>query len=1035
MSRRRQRTGLMWSQRFSSLVMVTARVSISFFAASQVYLATGADLPIDTARWLDDSLQPFALLLYGLVYFTLYVSIFVMELYINDQPLREVFTTNIALIIVILVLPLPFAFISAELSSGFEQPSEVMSVVGLAVIVLGLHAISRSDYQTRRQLDEMTTLSIVTRSMRAHLDLDGLLKTIYVQISDLFDVADFTLVIYDDALRRVLISLVIRAGQQLPADTINNLADYPLIDHIATTRSSLYLKDNVRARAGERGLDVPQSVSYSWMGVPMVIEGDRFGVMAVGSNGPHRTFSPNDLRLLTIVADSASIAIENAQLFQRQSTRVAQLSTLNNIASLLSGTLSPDNVLDTIVSSASTISDAQAVALYLFDEDMLTLERTAGLTEAFNRTNFAPQILGQSGELFQQKPLAISNIRSDSTMPGPVRQALQSEGLEALVELPLALGDNRLGVLVLFFHDVQKFTDEWLELLRTYANQAAQAISNARTYAMTDEAFQRSVEQLLSLAGIGRMLTSTIDLKTICRLVLQHVMDATRADAGVVALAEDDRLDLMTYNTVEPDMLVDGSAIETGISQRAMRAAEVQRVDDVVREGFVDEPHLIGGTRSQLGVPILRGREPLGVITVESRRLAGFTSEDSYFVSQIANQAVIAIDNARLFERITEARDRLQVILDTMEEAILLIDNRGRIALANPRIQELLDLMPFDLLNRNVQEVLDDPDMKLAERMGFPDQLILRDLLGNLSDEWEEHEPHVYVITNTEGNVRYLQRFIIPVLDDAAQTMGALFVFYDKTDEQEISRTREELTRMIVHDLRSPLTAVMTSMKILRDYVPEENDVHNLVQSTTESGRQAVKKLLGRVDSLLDISKMQSGRLSIERRSIAFQTVFESVADELRPLSQELDIRISQEGAGKVPLLYVDHDKVERLLLNLLDNALKYSPTEDVVRVRSYAPGEAGAQAGYVRVDVIDNGPGVPDNYKESLFDSFVQVAGRPTVRRGVGLGLSFCKLVTEAHGGRIWVEDNSPTGSIFAFTLPVAPQALEPEDDSLVAQ
>jgi signal transduction histidine kinase len=116
-------------------------------------------------------------------------------------------------------------------------------------------------------------------------------------------------------------------------------------------------------------------------------------------------------------------------------------------------------------------------------------------------------------------------------------------------------------------------------------------------------------------------------------------------------------------------------------------------------------------------------------------------------------------------------------------------------------------------------------------------------------------------------------------------------------------------------------------------------------------------------------------------------------------------------------MLDIDSDKIERMVLNLVDNALKYAPNNSTVKVRAIT-----GDPDYVRLEIVDSGPGIPDEYKKRLFDRFVQVEGRKSVRRGVGLGLTFCKLVTEAHGGDIWVADNPEGGgSIFKVTLPIA--------------
>jgi signal transduction histidine kinase len=166
---------------------------------------------------------------------------------------------------------------------------------------------------------------------------------------------------------------------------------------------------------------------------------------------------------------------------------------------------------------------------------------------------------------------------------------------------------------------------------------------------------------------------------------------------------------------------------------------------------------------------------------------------------------------------------------------------------------------------------------------------------------------------------------------------------------------------------------------------------------------------------------MQSGGMPISREPITFARLIGPVVEELTPLAKEMQIELVVEGVGESPTLSVDIDKAERLLLNFVDNALKYSPMNTVVTIKQYAPGVADARQGFVRIDISDQGPGIPPEYKSRLFDSFVQVKGRTSSRGGVGLGLTFAKLTVEAHGGRVWIEDNPGGGSIFAFTLPMA--------------
>ncbi|RMG76251.1 MAG: GAF domain-containing protein [Chloroflexi bacterium] len=1011
---RRAPVGKSWRMRVKHLVFITARVTLSFFAAGQVYIVLNAPQPLESISWNQYDGLIWSILIYGLVYITVYFSIFVLEIYANARPLGQIIRTNLLLILIILLLPTPFAILNAEIADSLTRPSEIISLLGLVVIILGLHALSRSETQLRKQLNEMQTISIVTRSMRAHIQIESLLKAIFVQISQLLDVNNFTLVVYNEDHTRFDVSLVIRNGQEdsRPVTDLKQLDDYPLLQYVLDHATPLFIRRDVQNRAANLGLSVACDYIHSWIGVPLMVEGKERGMMAVASTRSNQLFSQSDFRLMNIVADSASIAIENAQLFYQQTQRVEQMIILNHIASLLADTLAPDTVLDTVISSASTISEANAVALYLFwtdTPDQLPLVRSAGLSTHFSDNAPEPLCL----KFDNRQPLAIADIRKD-LRSADLQETLIAENVRSMVELPLYIGEKTLGVLVMYFRDARVFSEDWLELMRAFATQASQAINNARTFNTVDEAFQRSVEQLLSLAGIGRELAATIDLEKICELILTHAIQGTHGEVGVVALFDESqsRLEIISQQGYPEDTFKDASLFEASISQMALQNGQIYRITNVDENNHYKR--LIATTRSQLSVPILRGKETLGFITLESSRLAGFSAEDSHFVAQIANQAVIAIDNARLFKRITEARDRLQVILNAMEEALILIDRRGVVALVNPSL-EMLMLKPNELLHQSVQTLLSHPESTFFTQLGFNSVSEVEKLLLGLKQGWGDYDPHLYVLQHVDG-MKYIQRYIIPVRDEQQQIMGLLLVFYDKTEEQELDRAREELTRMIVHDLRSPLTAVVTSLRLLSDYVPKDNEIYPLVESTTDASRRAVRKLLGRVDTLLDIAKMQSGKINLEQDFTELAPIVQNVIAELKPLADELNITVVPELDENLPLLNIDEDKVERLLLNLVDNAIKYSPTNSEIHIRAYPMDDE-----IIRVDVLDNGPGVPDDYKTTLFDSFVQIEGRRNVRRGVGLGLSFCKLVVDAHHGKIWVEDNQPTGSIFAFTLPVA--------------
>lgn len=727
---------------------------------------------------------------------------------------------------------------------------------------------------------------------------------------------------------------------------------------------------------------------------------------------------------LQVAAISSSAERE---LYEREKERVSQLATLNRVLPVLTDTLSPDTVLDTIISSASMLGESSAVAVYLYtnlyvNNDELELARAAGLSDEFQLVPPVPLLASKflSGE--PPSPLVVSDVNAEPAAAA-VRPTMIHEGKAAWVELPLAFRGIRIGVLVIYYDAVREFSAETVELLRTFANQCSQAISNARQYTHVDQALERRVKQLLALANIGHHLTATLEVKPICELVAEYAQNSTVATAAVVVLLRRSGHIEQMAAAGFPEGALDGNErlLSTGVTERAIETKKSVMVGDVLKpENPGEHEGLLPRTRSQLTTPIVWNETVVGVIALESNTPNAFSEEDSYFVGQLANQAIIAIENARLFRRVSEALGRVQLILNTVREALILISTTGEIILANPRV-EMLGIDPRMLVGRSLDGVLRTSTLGLSAQLGFRTggeiQRLVKELRapGGLS----ERETISFTL-EADDQVTYIERQIFPVYDEKEQPLGVLLVYYDQTEEMRLAQTREEFSQMLVHDLRSPLTAVTTALKLLSDLTPKDSSLHPIVETTTDSSRRAIHKLLNRVDSLLDVSKMESG-LEVETKPTELSTLVDNVCIELSPLAQELGITLKADIQAELPLLDIDADKVERVLLNLMDNALKFSPADSVVIVRSHEPGAEGAAPGYVRVDVVDAGPGVPDEYKLLLFDRFVQVRGRKGARRGTGLGLTFCRLVAETHGGRIWIDDNPTGGSIFSLTLPVA--------------
>lgn len=990
-----------------STVVITARVVLSFLVAGQVYALLGGTLPLATP--VRDVFG--ALAVYSLTYALIYGAIFALEVYSEGRSPVEMLRANWLTVVLLLGVPIPFGLISA-LMINITPTSIAIYAVGVFLIALGLFLFSRTQYRLRQQLKELRALAAVSQALQSDLKLNSLLYAIYNQVAQLLQVQHFQAALFERDTHVLRFPLVVQAGRETSASETNWDENTPLGRVLRRQQPQI-----INRQAGDKARAnsiLPDDAAQSWLGVPLLARGRLLGAMAVWTDDPERQFTQADLNLLSIVATSASVAIDNAQLYEHQTARANQLTTLNHVMALLNGTLKAEEVLDTVVSSASLISDARAVAVYLYWDELrstFALVRSAGLSKRF--MSDPPQPLLRDA---QQQSVLVHSIAEDSRA-APYRALLEDEGKRAWAEIALLAGEAALGTLIFYFDAPQVFNEDDVQILRAFANQAAQAIRNAQKYTTTDRALERRAEQMTALALLGRQLTATMNMRAICSLVLSRALELTAANAGLISLYDETAKSWFVgaQSGYPPLMTLNDAALRQSLIGRVIASGQPVRYNDVSREQQ-EAPILYGG-RSHLSLPILRSGQTVGVITLESDQAGAFSEEDSTFVMQIANQTVIALDNSRLFERIAEARDRMQVILNAMTEGIVLIDRSGSIALANPRV-DLIGLQPSQLLNQTLDALLQRPELDLARRMGFQNAEQARAMLKDLRAGWSGLAPVEYTVHSEQGAL-HIQRDSIPVGGENGDPLGLLLVFYDETEEKELAQIQDDLRSMIVHDLRSPLTAVTTGLKLLRDVVPPDNPIRPIIESTTETSQRAIRKLLQRVDSLLDISRMENGQMSLEIEPTQLSGLVENVFGELQPLAQELEVSLISE-VGKLPALAIDPDKIERVLQNLVDNALKFSPMNSAVMIRARQQPAPGAP-GHIVVEVLDNGPGVPDEYKQRLFERFVQVKGQRGVRRGTGLGLTFCRMVVESHGGTIWVEDNPAGGSIFAFTLPLA--------------
>jgi NtrC-family two-component system sensor histidine kinase KinB len=407
-----------------------------------------------------------------------------------------------------------------------------------------------------------------------------------------------------------------------------------------------------------------------------------------------------------------------------------------------------------------------------------------------------------------------------------------------------------------------------------------------------------------------------------------------------------------------------------------------------------------------------------------------FTGDEMELLTILASQAAIALENARLYSMTDQALaqrvEELSAVLNSVHEGILMLDMQNRIVIANPAVERLLEIPSYQLIGHTLPEVVSHYSLREDQRCNLQRAWQLPATLERDGKEMEGLSKDIVEIIHPR--LRILERVFAPVTDKTGTPLGRVVVLRDITEEKALERMREDLSDMIVHDLRTPLASIISGSTLLEQMIHEQNseeEVTPLMRIITSSGQ----RMLDLVNSLLDISRMEAGKLALDAEPFDLLVTAERVVFRLRSLIKNYQVEVEVAIPPDFPAVWGDQDKITRVLINLLDNAIKFTPEGGKVRISAQMD-QRGTETdgGWAVCSVLDTGPGIPAEHRDFIFDKFTQLPSTHSEKepdhriRGSGIGLNFCKLTVEAHGGRIWVEagpDNQ--GSLFKFTLPLA--------------
>jgi PAS domain S-box-containing protein len=563
---------------------------------------------------------------------------------------------------------------------------------------------------------------------------------------------------------------------------------------------------------------------------------------------------------------------------------------------------------------------------------------------------------------------------------------------------------------------------------------------------------QQRLIQFGLLNEVAQSLRETLDLDHIMTLTRKHVAELIPADQHDILLLDDE-------NEWHQPLRAESAARRTGGSSQQSDQSHLP--PDELTRWVVQNHRLLELNRSNmhfaeahglalplpapaawLGVPLIATDRAVGAIVLQRQHPAvPFDVWNREMLLAIAVHSAAAIQNAlaydasvRRYYRTDEALARrieqLRALLFAMKDGVLMVDIHARIVLVNPRAGELLGQNSDDLQG----QVLDAEHY--AGNLGFDRRELVSRLAslaaGRAFDAQTATFETDYLINDDGTARRFLQRADAPVLAASGEVIGWLILFRDVSDEQELAELRADLSRMVVHDLRNPLTTLASTIDLIESRLQSVSPrVLSEVSELFYQARRSGSDMLDMVDSLMEISQMEAGQTVLDAEAMHFGTLVERVVARLRPLAAQKQIELRFQNMAELPLVWADAEMIRRVLTNLLDNALKYTPAGGniTVNARREQIADAPTESGILCV-IRDSGPGIPPEYRDNLFDRHMRTNQGGAQVRGTGIGLTFCKMAVEAHGGRIWVEDPVDGGGCFVFTLPGIPFFDIPDDE-----
>ncbi|MBE0698984.1 MAG: GAF domain-containing protein [Anaerolineaceae bacterium] len=515
------------------------------------------------------------------------------------------------------------------------------------------------------------------------------------------------------------------------------------------------------------------------------------------------------------------------------------------------------------------------------------------------------------------------------------------------------------------------------------------------------------------LFNVSRELTSALDLHTVLTRVLSLSTSSVQAERGSVIVMDEHQQPVdaaIIYEERLVSYTVDSlkSTLGQGLAGWVVAHVQPALVPDTSQDTRwlrrPDDEDERSGAKSAICVPITVHEELVGVLTMVHATPNLFNREHLALLQSISDQAGIAIHNARLYESLQAAHRRYQELFEDSIDPILITDLQGKIQETNRQAVTVSGRTRNALLNTTVWD------------------------LQSLRPEWLQNNlPEIHAGETVNSESEFFPQNRTPISVEIylhKVSFGGVdllqWIVRDITERKQLDTLRDDLSAMIYHDLRSPLANIVSSLDMLRALLPDVSDNTNpVVPQVLSIAIRSSDRMQRLINSLLDINRLEAGQPITNRITIDILPLVREAIDAIQPVTSTKRQNLSIDIEEGLPGIWGDEDMIRRVLINLLENASKFTPIEGSLLVG------ARKENDWVRIWVEDTGPGIPPEAQGGLFNKFSHIQGERVqsdrLPKGLGLGLAFCKLAILAHGGSIGVESEPGTGSCFFFTVPTA--------------